>query len=155
MGQNELFKLIHRGWIQIDNAKTFSESFFLLKISKSNCGAHDCIKKKNTVRGAHNTETLFSLSFPFYTVAQLFLKITTSSLTEEWSSWENGEYTCVHHEANSVVCVSYCAASQQQTLNSSAHLFLIRFLSTAGDGEKPHLYHQIWLDIHYCLYIPH
>lgn len=54
-----------------------------------------------------------------------------------------------------MVCVSYCAASQQQTLNTSAHLLLIRFLSAAGDGEKPHLYCQILLDIHYCLYISH
>lgn len=66
-----------------------------------------------------------------------------------------GEYTCIHHKANSVVRVSRCAASQQQTLNSSAHLLLIRFLSAAGESEKPPLYCQILLDIHYCLYIPH
>lgn len=82
-------------------------------------------------------------------------KITKSSRSKQWSSWANGGYTCVHHKANSGVRVSHCAASQQQTLNPSAHLLLIRLLSAARESEKPPLYCQILLDIHYCLYIPH
>lgn len=77
------------------------------------------------------------------------------TLKAQGQSWENGEYTCIHHKADSVIRVSDCAASQQQTLNSSAHLVLIRFLSAAEESEKPPLYCQILLDIHYCLCIPH
>lgn len=54
----------------------------------------------------------------------------------EGGSCENGERTCVHHEADSVLRVPYCAASQQQTLDSCAHLVLIGFLSAHGDSEK-------------------
>lgn len=54
-----------------------------------------------------------------------------------------------------MVRVSHCAASQQQTFNSSSHLLLIGFLSAAGESQKPPFYCQISLDIHYCLYIPH
>lgn len=54
----------------------------------------------------------------------------------EGGRFENGEHTCVHHEADSVLCVPYCAPSQQQTINSCAHLVLIGFLSAHGDSEK-------------------
>lgn len=52
-----------------------------------------------------------------------------------------------------MVRVSHCAASEQQTLDSSSHLLLIRFLSAARESEKHPLYCQIVLDIHYFLHI--
>lgn len=61
----------------------------------------------------------------------------------------SGENTCIHHKSNSVVRVFHCAASQQQTLDASARLLLIRFLSAARENENP-FYCQILLDFHYC-----